>query len=184
MTQGSFARILGCVAALALVAGCGQSGSADKAAEAPATDTSVTAEAAAPAPEAAAPAAPAADAPVAAGNTTPAVASENFADFTGNAANGKAVFLQCMACHSLKEGENKVGPSLYSKIGKTAGQVAGYSYSDANKNSGIVWTEEELFTYLKNPRARIPGTKMAFAGIPDPQKRADLIAYLKVNGEI
>ena len=179
MTNGSFARILGCVAALALVAGCG---SADKPAE------TATADAAAPAADAAAPAAvaaaPAADTPVAAGATTPAVASENFADFTGNAANGKAVFLQCMACHSLKDGENKVGPSLYSKIGKTAGQVPGFNYSTANKNSGAVWTEEVLFTYLKNPRAFMPGTKMAFAGIPDPQKRADVIAYLKVNGQI
>lgn len=178
MTEGSFARILGCVAAFALVAACG---SADK----PAETATAPADAAAPAADAAAPAAaPAADTPVAAGATTPAVASENFADFTGNAANGKAVFLQCMACHSLKEGENKVGPSLYSKIGKTAGQVPGYSYSDANKNSGIVWTEEELFKYLKNPRATIPGTKMAFAGIPDPQKRADVVAYLKANGQI
>ncbi len=174
MTEGSYARILGCVAALALVAGCGQSGSAEKAAD---TTTTVTAEAPVDV-------APAADAPVAAGNTTPAVASENFADFTGVATNGKTVFLQCMACHSLKEGENKVGPSLYSKIGKTAGQVPGFNYSDANKNSGIVWTEAELFTYLKNPRAAIPGTKMVFAGIPDPQKRADLIAYLKVNGAV
>ena len=89
-----------------------------------------------------------------------------------------------MACHSLKEGENKVGPSLYSKIGKTAGQVPGFNYSTANKSSGAVWTEEVLFKYLKNPRAFMPGTKMAFAGIPDPQKRADVIAYLKVNGQI
>ena len=71
-----------------------------------------------------------------------------------------------------------------SKIGKTAGQVPGFKYSDANKNSGIVWTEEKLFEYLKNPRAVIPGTTMAFAGIADPQKRADVIAFIKANGQV
>ncbi len=163
----------GSVAALALLSACGGSQTKEETPAAPA-ETAAAPEAApaAPAPDAAAPAA------------TPAVATEDFASFTGNAAAGKVVFIQCQACHSLKDGENRVGPSLYSKVGKTAGQVPGYTYSEANKNSGIVWTEEQLFTYLKNPRATIPGTKMAFAGIPDPQKRADLIAFLKVNGEI
>jgi cytochrome c len=161
-------KILSGAAALALLAGCGQQ---QMPAE-PAAEPAVTPAAPAPAEPAAAPAA------------TPAVASENFADFTGVAANGKAVFIQCQACHSLKEGENKIGPSLYNKVGATAGQVAGFKYSDANRNSGIVWTEEKLFEYLKNPRATIPGTTMAFAGIPDPQKRADLIAFLKVNGAV
>ncbi len=171
--------MFGSVAAITLLSACGGSKTETPAAEAPAETAAATPEAAAPAAEAAAPAAtPAAPA------ATPAVATEDYAAFTGNAAAGKVVFIQCQACHSLKEGENRVGPSLYSKIGKTAGQVPGYAYSDANKNSGIVWTEEQLFTYLKNPRATIPGTKMAFAGIPDPQKRADLIAFLKVNGQI
>jgi cytochrome c len=166
---------IGSVAALALLAGCGSQPKETPAAE---TAAAPAVEAAAPAPEAAP--ADAAAAPAA----TPAVATESFASFTGNASAGKVVFIQCQACHSLKEGENRVGPSLYSKIGATAGQVAGFKYSDANKNSGIVWTEEKLFEYLKNPRATIPGTTMAFAGIPDPQKRADLIAFLKVNGQL
>jgi cytochrome c len=168
------------VAALALLAGCGSQPK-----ETPAAET--TADATAAAPEAAAPAAPeaasAADA-AAAPAATPAVATEDYASFTGDAKAGKVVFIQCQACHSIKEGENRVGPSLYSKIGKTAGQVPGFKYSDANKNSGIVWTEEKLFEYLKNPRAVVPGTTMAFAGIPDPQKRADVIAFIKANGNV
>lgn len=169
--------MFGGAAALALLAGCGSQPKE----ETPAAETAAAPEAA-PAPEAAAPAAPA-DA-AAAPAATPAAATENFADFTGNAAAGKTVFIQCQACHSIKEGENRVGPSLYGKVGSTAGQVAGFKYSDANKNSGIVWTEEKLFEYLKNPRAVIPGTTMAFAGIPDPQKRADVIAFLKANGQV
>lgn len=167
----------GSAAALALLAGCGSQPKE----ETPAAETAAAPEAAAPAPEAA-PAAPA-DA-AAAPAATPAAATENYADYTGNAAAGKTVFIQCQACHSIKEGENRVGPSLYGKIGATAGQVPGFKYSDANKNSGIVWTEEKLFEYLKNPRAVIPGTTMAFAGIPDPQKRADVIAFLKANGQV
>jgi cytochrome c len=170
--------VLGSAAALALLAGCGS----QKTETAPAAETTAEAPAAVPAPEAAAPAAPA-DA-AAAPAATPAVATEDFAAFTGDAKAGKVVFIQCQACHSIKEGENRVGPSLYGKIGKTAGQVPGFKYSDANKNSGIVWTEEKLFEYLKNPRAVIPGTTMAFAGIPDPQKRADVIAFLKANGQV
>ncbi len=111
-------------------------------------------------------------------------AAENYASFTGNATSGKKVFAQCMACHSQKAGQNKVGPSLYNIVGRKAGQVPGFAYSAANKNSGLVWTEKQLFTYLKNPRGTVPGTKMAFAGVPDAQKRADVIAYLKVNGAI
>ncbi len=162
---------VGGLAALALLAGCGQQQAQAPAPEPAPAEPAPVAEA--PAPEAAPPA-----------EATPVAASENYADFTGNAAAGKAVFIQCQACHSLKEGENRVGPSLHNKIGATAGQVPGFRYSEANRNSGIVWTEEKMFEYLKNPRAVIPGTTMAFAGIPDPQRRADLIAFLKVNGNI
>lgn len=169
MMNRTYFAMFGSVAALAMLAGCGGS----KTEEAPAAETAAVTEAA-PAP-AAVPAAPVA---------TPAVATENYADFTGNANAGKVVFIQCQACHVLTEGVNRVGPSLYNKIGATAGKVPGFKYSEANKNSGIVWTEDKLFEYLKNPRAVIPGTTMAFAGIPDPQKRADLIAFLKVNGQL
>lgn len=170
--------VFGSAAALALLAGCGSQTKE----ETPAAETTAAAPAATPAPDAAAPAPAVADA--AAPAATPAVATEDFAAFTGDAKAGKVVFIQCQACHSIKEGENRVGPSLYNKVGATAGQVAGFKYSDANKNSGIVWTEDKLFEYLKNPRAVVPGTTMAFAGIPDPQKRADLIAFLKANGNV
>jgi cytochrome c len=136
-------------------------------------------EAAAPAAadaSAAAPAAPAADASAAA----PA-AAVTFASLTGDAAKGKTVFAKCMACHVLKEGENRVGPSLHGIIGRTAGQVAGFSYSAANKNSGIVWTKEKLYDYLEAPQKMVVGTKMAFAGLASPQDRADIIAYLDEN---
>ncbi len=153
----------GGVAVLALLSACGS-----KPAEAPAT------EAAAPAVETAAPAPEAVPAP------TPA----NFADLTGDAVTGKRIFIQCQACHSIKEGENRVGPSLYGIVGATAGHIQDFRYSDSNKSSGIVWTEEKLFEYLKNPRAMVPGTTMAFAGIADAQKRADVIAFLKANGAV
>lgn len=176
-------KIMGSVAALGLLAACGGGGGTE--AEAPAVDTTAeVAPAAEPAPmdaasEAAAEAAAPAEAVV-----TPAAATENYADYTGDAAAGKKVFVQCQACHVQQEGVNRVGPSLYNVVGRESGSVEGFRYSKANQDSDLVWTEEQLFTYLKNPRATIPGTTMAFAGIPDPQKRADVIAYLKVNGEI
>ncbi len=72
-----------------------------------------------------------------------------------------------------------VGPSLAGIVGRAAGSVAGYSYSNANKNSGITWTPEKMFQYLEKPARVVPGTKMAFAGLPKAQDRADVIAYLK-----
>lgn len=103
------------------------------------------------------------------------------ADFAGDAANGENVFLQCKACHVVDEGVNRVGPSLAGIIGRTAGTVDGFSYTEANANSGIVWTPEKMFQYLENPRRVIPGTRMAYAGLKDGQKRADLIAYLQAQ---
>jgi cytochrome c len=68
---------------------------------------------------------------------------------------------------------------LYGLFGRTAGTVPDYKYSDANKNSGIVWTEQTLFDYLENPKKYIKGTKMAFAGFKKPAERADVVSYLK-----
>lgn len=97
-----------------------------------------------------------------------------------DAAAGKRVFNKCMVCHSIGPGAaNKVGPELNGLIGRHSGSVPGYSYSDANKNSGIIWTEDEFAKYIKNPRAVVPGTKMAFPGIQDDKQIADLTAYLK-----
>lgn len=126
--------------------------------------------------------APAENATAAAPEAPPAAATPvDFASLTGDAAKGQKIFAKCMACHSIKEGENRVGPSLHGIIGRTAGQVAGFNYSAANKSSGKTWDKETLFAYLEAPQKFIPGTKMAFAGLPSAQDRADLIAYLDAN---
>jgi cytochrome c len=94
---------------------------------------------------------------------------------------GKILFLQCRACHSLAE-ENepgKIGPTLYGVIGRPAGTVPGFAYSDALAKSGITWTPEKLSRWIERPSDFVPGNKMLFIGIPDPQDRANLIAYLK-----
>lgn len=128
------------------------------------------------APDAAAAAPDAAIVPAAA---AAAADGEDYAAFTGDAAAGKRVFVKCLACHVVTQGQNRVGPSLYGIVGRPAGSIAGFAYSPANKNSGITWTEDVMFAYLKNPQAYIPGTKMVFPGLPSGQDRADVIAYLK-----
>ncbi len=96
-----------------------------------------------------------------------------------DAATGEKVFSVCKACHQVGDtAKNAVGPVLNGLIGRKAGSVEGYSYSDANKKSGITWTEEEFTKYIQDPKGVVPGTKMAFAGVKDPQKIKDLIAYL------
>jgi len=102
-----------------------------------------------------------------------------YASLTGDADRGKRVFARCMACHTVQEGQNRVGPSLYGIVGREAGSVEGFNYSDANANSGITWTEEVMFEYLEAPQEYIPGTRMIFPGLPSAQDRADVIAYLK-----
>lgn len=104
------------------------------------------------------------------------------AKMTGDPTAGQNTFKQCQVCHTNEPGKNKVGPSLYGVIGRTAGTVEGYSYSKANKESGRVWTEQAIFAYLENPRAEgtgIPGTKMAFVGLKKPEDRANVISYLQ-----
>lgn len=156
-----------------LTAACGPSG--NDAAEAPVATNE------APAPET--PAAETAPADAAAGTEAAATAEPVSLAITGHATGdpvaGKKVFAQCMACHVVAAGQNRVGPSLYGVVGRTAGSVEGFRYSDANKASGIVWTEQALFDYLENPRATIPGTIMAFAGLKKPEDRANVIAYIK-----
>lgn len=126
------------------------------------------------------PAAPAAAAAPAADNTD-TISGVKLASYTGDAAKGETDFITCKTCHAIEAGVNKIGPSLHGIIGRKASSVAGYSYSTANHNSGITWTPEKLFQYLENPQRVVPGTKMAFAGFSDPQKRADVIAYLQAN---
>ena len=92
---------------------------------------------------------------------------------------GKSVFRsQCALCHATQPSRNMIGPSLAGIVGRKTGSVPGYSYSVANKNANITWTPETLDKYLASPRTVIPGTKMPYAGLNDPTKRADLIAYL------
>ena len=94
-------------------------------------------------------------------------------------AAGKTSFNKCLACHAAGEGaKNKVGPVLNGLDGRKSGTVEGYSYSDANKNSGITWNKEQFLDYIKDPKAKIPGTKMVFAGIKNEQEAGDLWAFL------
>jgi len=93
---------------------------------------------------------------------------------------GEASFRKCAPCHSIGEdATNKVGPVLNGIDGRKAGSVEGFSYSDANKNSGITWNEETFKEYIRDPRAKVPGTKMIFAGIKNDKEVADLWGYLK-----
>jgi cytochrome c len=94
---------------------------------------------------------------------------------------GETVFKKCAACHKL-DGSNAVGPHLDGVIGRPVGGVEGFSYSDAMAAHGGNWTPEELFAFLANPKKDIPGTKMSFAGLPKPEDRADVIAYLEQQG--
>jgi cytochrome c len=97
--------------------------------------------------------------------------------------NGKTIWNKCRACHQVGENaKNLVGPILNGLIGRKAGSIEGYKYSEANKNSGIVWDDATFREYIKNPKGKIPNTKMVFAGLTDEQDIDDLLAYLKQFG--
>ena len=97
----------------------------------------------------------------------------------GDVDAGATVFKKCLACHAVGEGaKNKVGPQLNGLDGRKSGTTEGYSYSDANKNSGITWNEAQFKEYIKDPKAKIPGTKMAFAGIKSENEINNLWAFL------
>ena len=97
-----------------------------------------------------------------------------------DAAAGEKVFAQCRACHQIGEtAKNAVGPVLNGLFGRKAGTIEGYSYSPANKNSGITWDEATFREYIKDPKAKIPGTKMIYPGLKDEKRIDDLVAYLK-----
>merc|ERR1712241_487676 len=94
-------------------------------------------------------------------------------------AGAKLFKAKCAQCHTIEKGGNaKQGPPLFGLIGRSSGSYDGFAYSEANKNSGIVWSDKHLFEYLVNPKKYMPGTKMVFAGIKKDKERADLIAYI------
>ncbi|MAW88670.1 MAG: cytochrome c family protein [Phyllobacteriaceae bacterium] len=100
----------------------------------------------------------------------------------GDAAAGKKVFNKCRACHDATAEKNKVGPHLVGIIGRTAGTVDGFKYSDSMKakgEEGLVWNEETIAAYMKDPKDYVPNNKMAFAGLKKDEDIANLIAYLK-----
>lgn len=88
-------------------------------------------------------------------------------------------FAQCRSCHATEPGKNLIGPSLAGIFGTRAGEVPGYTFSTAMKDSGLTWDEATLDSFLKSPREIIPGTKMTYPGLKDDAKRADVIAYIK-----
>ena len=108
--------------------------------------------------------------------TVPAFAQD------GDAAEGEKVFRRCMACHAVGEGaQNKVGPMLNGIVGRAAGSVEGFSYSDAlmaKAEEGLVWSAEEIDAFITNPKDYLPGTKMSYPGLRGEDDRANVIAYL------
>jgi cytochrome c len=112
-----------------------------------------------------------------------AVAAMAQAAHAQDVAAGEQSFKKCFPCHSIGEGaKNKVGPELNGLDGRHSGSAAGYNYSDANKNSGIVWGEATFKEYIKDPRAKVPGTKMIFPGVKNETEIGNLWAYLKQFG--
>ena len=159
--------VLGLIAGAAALVGCG-GGQEEAAPDEASNATAFPADSAA--------AGPASD-------TVATPAGAKLADFTPDAAHGKTLFVQCKACHSTEPGRNGIGPSLAGIVGRKAASIEGFNYSAAVRDSGLTWTQDELFRYLEQPQRALPGTKMAFAGLKSGQDRADIIAYLENPAE-
>ncbi|QEA17506.1 c-type cytochrome [Novosphingobium ginsenosidimutans] len=120
--------------------------------------------------------APSANSEPTAGSASPAAAATR----TAIAAAAKpAAFAQCASCHSAEPGKHGIGPSLHGVYGTKAGEIPGYAFSDKLKASGLTWDDATLDHWLAGPIKMVPGTKMSYAGMSDPAKRAEIIAYLK-----
>ena len=107
-----------------------------------------------------------------AGSATAALAADP-------AAGQKIFKAQCSICHSVAQGQNRIGPTLFGVVGRSAGSVAGFNYTADQKKLGLVWAAATLDKYLANPRAMVPDTSMIYAGLKNDAERADLIAYLE-----
>ena len=92
---------------------------------------------------------------------------------------GKTAFKKCALCHTTEAGKNKIGPSLFGIVGRKSATLEDFNYSESMKKFDHTWDEETLDTYLADPRATVPGTKMIFPGIKDKAERDDVIAYLE-----
>ena len=104
---------------------------------------------------------------------TPAISA------AGDASKGEAIFRQCQLCHTAtKNGGNGLGPNLFGVAGRKAASLTGFGYSPALKNARIVWTDDNLKKWVAGPSKLVPGTRMVFAGLSNPQDIANLIAFL------
>ena len=99
----------------------------------------------------------------------------------GDAKKGEEIYSRCLACHAL--GYDRTGPHHCGLFGRKAGTVPGFAYSDAMKRSNITWSAKTLDRFIEDPMKTVPGTAMGYAGVKDPQERADLIAYLEAAGK-
>merc|ERR1711862_885027 len=109
------------------------------------------------------------------------IAEPNIEVPSGDAKVGAKLFKgKCAQCHTIEKGGlTKQGPPLFGVFGRQSGTTEGFAYSEANKNSGIIWSDKHMFEYLVNPKKYIPGTKMVFAGIKKDKERADIIEYMR-----
>jgi len=113
----------------------------------------------------------------------PAMSADDGA-IVGNRSHGIKVFKKCQQCHAVRPGQqNSFGPNLHGVIGRRAGSLADYDYSDALKNAGFEWTVERLDAFLADPKKALPGARMIFKGLADPQDRADVIAYIEATSQ-
>ncbi|MFC3441626.1 c-type cytochrome [Sphingobium rhizovicinum] len=101
----------------------------------------------------------------------------------GDATKGKIVFARCALCHDVKPGPKKMGPNLAGIFGRTSGASAGFAYSPAMQKAKIRWDVKSMDSFITKPSAMVPGTKMAFPGVPNPADRANLLAYLKAEAK-